>query len=54
MTIQDIPAINATLNGIATLLITTGFVLVKTGRTQAHRKTMTAATRCCFRTSCWR
>jgi uncharacterized membrane protein YozB (DUF420 family) len=43
MTIQDIPAINATLNGIATLLITTGFVLVKTGRTQAHRKTMTAA-----------
>ena len=43
MTIQDIPAINATLNCIATLLITTGFVLVKSGRTQAHRKTMTAA-----------
>jgi uncharacterized membrane protein YozB (DUF420 family) len=43
MTIQDIPAINATLNSIATLLISTGFVLVKTGRTQAHRKTMTAA-----------
>ena len=43
MTIQDIPAINATLNSIATLLITTGFVLVKTGRTQAHRKAMTAA-----------
>lgn len=43
MTINDIPALNATLNSIATVLITTGFVLVKTGRTAAHRKVMIAA-----------
>jgi uncharacterized membrane protein YozB (DUF420 family) len=29
MTVQDIPALNATLNGIATVLITTGFVIIK-------------------------
>lgn len=43
MTIQDIPALNATLNGLATLLISIGFVLVKTGRLGAHRRVMTAA-----------
>ena len=43
MTVQDIPAFNATLNSIATILISTGVVLIKTGRTAAHRKVMTAA-----------
>jgi uncharacterized membrane protein YozB (DUF420 family) len=43
MTIRDIPALNATLNGIATVLITTGFILIKSGRKEAHRKTMTTA-----------
>jgi uncharacterized membrane protein YozB (DUF420 family) len=43
MTIRDIPALNATLNATATVLITAGFILIKTGRKEAHRKVMTAA-----------
>ena len=43
MTLRDIPALNATLNGIATVLISTGFVLIKSGRKEAHRKVMTTA-----------
>jgi putative membrane protein len=43
MTINDIPALNATLNAIATVLITTGFILIKSGRKEAHRKVMTTA-----------
>jgi uncharacterized membrane protein YozB (DUF420 family) len=43
MTIQDIPAINATLNGTATVLISIGFILIKTGHREAHRKVMTTA-----------
>src|SRR5207237_285491 len=34
---------NATLNGVATVLLTIGFVLIKQGRREAHRKIMTAA-----------
>ncbi|MDB6128024.1 MAG: hypothetical protein JWM35_1920 [Verrucomicrobia bacterium] len=43
MTIRDIPALNASLNGLATILITIGFILIKTGRINAHRRVMTAA-----------
>jgi uncharacterized membrane protein YozB (DUF420 family) len=43
MSVHDIPALNATLNGIATILISTGFVLVKLRRLETHRKVMTAA-----------
>ena len=43
MTALDIPPINATLNGVATVLIATGFVLIKTGRKEAHRKVMLMA-----------
>ena len=43
MTALDITPINATLNGIATVLIATGFVLIKTGRKEAHRKVMLMA-----------
>lgn len=43
MTLNAIPALNATLNGIATILITIGFILIKSGRREAHRKVMTAA-----------
>ena len=39
----DIPPINATLNGIATVLIGTGFVLIKTGHKRAHRAIMLSA-----------
>ena len=43
MTVQDIPALNATLNGLATVLISVGYILIKTGRQQAHRKVMITA-----------
>lgn len=43
MTINDIPAINASLNALATLLISVGFVLIKTGRKTAHRFAMISA-----------
>lgn len=43
MQIQDIPALNATLNGLATVLLTIGFVLIKRGNREAHRKVMISA-----------
>lgn len=35
MTVQDIPSLNATLNGIATVLITAGFVVIKRAQREA-------------------
>jgi putative membrane protein len=54
MTVQDIPAVNAALNALATVLITLGFVqiraaqrahdsAVKSARIQTHRRLMLAA-----------
>ena len=43
MTVRDIPALNATLNGLATVLITAGFILIKSGRKEAHRRVMLSA-----------
>jgi uncharacterized membrane protein YozB (DUF420 family) len=43
MTFHQIPAFNASMNGLATVLIGTGFVLIKTGRRDAHRRCMMAA-----------
>jgi uncharacterized membrane protein YozB (DUF420 family) len=43
VTIHDIPAINATLNGLATILITAGFIFIKTGKKNAHRACMLTA-----------
>ena len=43
MTINDIPTINASLNALATLLISVGFILIKTGRKTAHRFAMISA-----------
>ena len=43
MTVQDIPPLNATLNALATLLISAGFVFIKSGRKQAHRAAMLSA-----------
>jgi putative membrane protein len=48
MTIHDLPAVNATLNGIATVFLTIGYVFIRTGRRDAHRNCMVAA----FVTSC--
>lgn len=43
MTLQDIPALNATLNAICTALLTVGFILIKLGKRETHRKVMTMA-----------
>ena len=43
MTVSDIPALNATLNGLATVLISAGFIFIKTGRKDAHRQAMFSA-----------
>lgn len=43
MTAQDIPALNASLNALATVLITAGFICIKTGRKTAHRACMFTA-----------
>jgi putative membrane protein len=43
MTFHDLPAVNAALNGTATILLTVGFVLIKRKRVTAHRTVMLAA-----------
>ena len=43
MSIHDLPALNAALNGLATLLLVAALVFIKQGRIQAHRSTMIAA-----------
>ncbi len=43
MSIQDIPALNACLNGLATILMTAGFIFIKSGNREAHRKMMLSA-----------
>ena len=43
MDIQQIPALNASLNGTATVLLLAGFALIKAGRRGAHRLCMMAA-----------
>jgi putative membrane protein len=43
MTVNDIPALNAALNGLATILITLGFIFIKRGNIAAHRKVMISA-----------
>jgi uncharacterized membrane protein YozB (DUF420 family) len=43
MSVTDLPALNATLNGISTLLLVTGWVLIKRGERQKHRACMIGA-----------
>jgi putative membrane protein len=40
---EALPTVNALLNGTATVLLTAGFICIKTGREQAHRKCMMSA-----------
>lgn len=44
--VQDLPAVNATLNALATLLLATGYVLIRQRRLIAHRNVMIAALAC--------
>lgn len=43
MTIHDIPALNAGLNALATVLMTAGFICIKAGNKTAHRASMLSA-----------
>lgn len=43
MSVSDLPAVNASLNGLATILLTAGFILIKQGRMAAHRTCMVSA-----------
>ena len=46
MTVRDLPALNAALNGTAGLLILIGWVLIRRGHRLAHRRVMLAAVAC--------
>jgi len=43
MSISDLPALNATLNGMAGCCLVAGYVCIRRGRRGAHRACMTAA-----------
>ena len=46
MTFTDLPTVNAILNGAAASLLVAGFLLIRAGRREAHRRAMTAAFAC--------
>lgn len=41
--VADLPGVNATLNAISALLLSVGYVLIRTGRIAQHRACMLAA-----------
>ena len=43
MQVNEIPAFNAALNALATVLLTAGFIFIKQGNRDAHRKCMKSA-----------
>jgi len=43
MGVSDLPALNATLNGVATLFLLAGYVFIRQRRISAHRASMLAA-----------
>jgi uncharacterized membrane protein YozB (DUF420 family) len=43
MSIADLPAVNATLNGLSAVLLSLGYMFIKSGRRVAHRNCMILA-----------
>jgi uncharacterized membrane protein YozB (DUF420 family) len=43
MQVTDLPAVNATLNGISAILLVIGYVLIRRRRIEQHRRVMIAA-----------
>jgi len=43
MTIHDLPAVNATLNGLSAVFLTCGYVFIRRGNKLAHRNCMISA-----------
>jgi uncharacterized membrane protein YozB (DUF420 family) len=46
MTVRDLPTVNAVLNALSGILLLVGYVLIRQGRREAHRRTMLAAVAC--------
>ncbi|MGD2114044.1 MAG: DUF420 domain-containing protein [Acidobacteriota bacterium] len=46
MTLHDLPALNATFNATATVLLVLGWILIRRGNIKAHRAVMIAALVC--------
>jgi uncharacterized membrane protein YozB (DUF420 family) len=44
--VRDLPALNATLNSLATVLLVTAWFLIRRGKRNAHRNVMIAAVVC--------
>ncbi|HYG74354.1 MAG TPA: DUF420 domain-containing protein [Planctomycetota bacterium] len=43
MEVKDLPALNASLNGLATVLLALGYIFIKRKNIEAHRNLMVAA-----------
>ena len=43
MTVTDLPALNASLNALSTVFLTTGYVLIKRGQRARHKACMISA-----------
>ena len=43
MTVQDLPAVNATLNALSGILLVVGYALIRARRIEQHRRCMIAA-----------
>ena len=43
MSVQDLPALNATLNAMATVFLTAGWIFIKQKKRDAHRRCMLSA-----------
>jgi len=43
MTVRDLPTVNAVLNATSSVLLVTGYTLIRQGKKEAHRKAMLAA-----------
>jgi uncharacterized membrane protein YozB (DUF420 family) len=46
VTVRDLPALNALLNGTAGLLLAVGWILIRRGHRLAHKRVMLAAVAC--------
>ena len=46
MTLRDLPALNAALNATSAALLLTGYLLIRRGQREAHRRAMIAALVC--------
>ncbi|MGZ4962106.1 MAG: DUF420 domain-containing protein [Limisphaerales bacterium] len=43
MTVHDLPAVNATLNGLSAVFLTIGYIKIKQKKIESHRNAMIAA-----------